>query len=133
MSRLNYFSHTSPVNENQRLEDRLRRAGLTLPNTIMGENIGVDYFLKIANVPFYKKKERGITVYIDAESHKTIQLQTYREFSESMVKSWMKSPSHRKNILNQQFNRIGIGVAVGTYKRFQAIYVTQHFMGSLKN
>ena len=30
-----------------------------------------------------------------------------------IVKSWMNSPPHRRNILNRKFRQIGIGVAAG--------------------
>jgi len=35
--------------------------------------------------------------------------------SEGMVAAWMKSPAHRKNILNPDFEDSGIGVVKGTY------------------
>jgi len=35
--------------------------------------------------------------------------------SEGMVRAWMDSPAHRDNILNPQFEDIGIGVIKGTY------------------
>lgn len=34
----------------------------------------------------------------------------------SIMKAWMKSPGHKKNILNKSFREIGIGVVVGEYK-----------------
>ncbi len=35
---------------------------------------------------------------------------------ESIMKSWMKSDGHRRNILNDEFREIGIGTFSGTYK-----------------
>ena len=35
--------------------------------------------------------------------------------SEGMVAAWMKSPAHRKNILNPDFDDTGVGVVKGTY------------------
>lgn len=37
------------------------------------------------------------------------------ETSEGMVGAWMKSPLHRKNILSEDFEDIGIGVVKGIY------------------
>lgn len=33
-----------------------------------------------------------------------------------VVQAWMRSPPHRKNILLKDATRVGVGVAVGTYK-----------------
>lgn len=132
MVRLKYLSHQSPNAKNRNLMDRLKNAGLFLGNTYIGENIGVDYFLGIAGVPFYKKKSKGKIQYINSKTGKPIRYHTYLEFAQRMLENWMKSPGHRKNILNKDFERIGIGIAAGTYKGFPAIYVTQHFIGALK-
>lgn len=35
--------------------------------------------------------------------------------SEGMVRAWMSSPAHRKNILNPDYDDIGIGVVKGEY------------------
>jgi uncharacterized protein YkwD len=47
------------------------------------------------------------------------------EFSRVAVKGWMKSPTHKQNILDRDWNRSGIGVYVG---RGNQIYVTQVFI-----
>jgi len=132
MASLNYFSHESPTLENRTLKNRIANSGISLINIMIGENIGVDYFLKIANVPFYKKMRNRKVVYINAKTERVIQNQTYQEFAKTMVDNWMKSIHHRENILNKTFTRIGIGVAKGMYNNMAAIYVTQHFMGPLK-
>jgi uncharacterized YkwD family protein len=44
---------------------------------------------------------------------------------EAVVKSWMNSAGHRKNILNPQYTEIGCGVAFGGSYR---IYWTQQFI-----
>lgn len=41
-----------------------------------------------------------------------------------MVDSWMNSPGHRANILNPDYDRAGIGVAVDAE---EAVYATQNF------
>jgi len=132
MVRHDFFSHVSPVPARRQLVDRIQLAGVARANTVVGENIGVDYYLKIADVPYYKTYRNGQVVYISHETDEVIGYQSYREFSESMVDKWMRSPGHRENILNGDFDRIGIGVASGKYNGFDAIYVTQNFMGPLK-
>jgi hypothetical protein len=50
-------------------------------------------------------------------------------FSDSgeMVEAWMKSPTHRANIINQQYTEIGIGTARGRYEGFDTVFVVQLF------
>jgi hypothetical protein len=48
-----------------------------------------------------------------------------RTDSEQVVSAWMGSATHRQNILNPTFTEIGIGVAYGTYKGDDTIYVVQ--------
>lgn len=47
--------------------------------------------------------------------------------SENVVTAWMNSPTHRANILRQEFTEIGIGIATGTHKGKKAVYVVQFF------
>lgn len=49
----------------------------------------------------------------------------YDEFSGLAVRGWLRSSSHRKNMLNPQWTTTGIGVAGD---RFGRIYVTQVFL-----
>ena len=132
MASMHYFSHQSPIKKNQNLTDRLKNEGFRLVNVTVGENIGVDYFLQIANIPFYTTTIRGRTIYTNADTGNPIDYQTYKDFALRMVQNWMKSPSHRKNILNPQYERIGCGIAPGIYQGMKAIYVTQNFSGSLR-
>lgn len=50
-------------------------------------------------------------------------------FSESkdITKAWMDSPSHRANILSQNFTEIGIGTAKGEYQGRETVFVVQLF------
>lgn len=131
LSRRGLLSHESRKKTSRTLEDRLRSAGMDLGNTVMGENLGVDYYLRIADVPFYTQSIGGKIRYIDARTEKPIPYQTYRSFAERMVRNWLNSPGHRENLLNSRFDRIGIGIASGPFRKFQALYVTQNFIGPI--
>ncbi|HEX8591296.1 MAG TPA: CAP domain-containing protein, partial [Candidatus Paceibacterota bacterium] len=50
-----------------------------------------------------------------------------RESSDDAVSAWMGSKYHRDNILNPVFTEIGVGVAHGSYKGRDTIYVVQMF------
>ena len=47
--------------------------------------------------------------------------------SESVEQAWMNSPGHRANILNSNFENIGIGISQGQYQGVPAIFVVQMF------
>lgn len=47
--------------------------------------------------------------------------------AESMEQAWMNSPSHKANILNRNFEEIGIGIAQGQYQGKQTTFVVQMF------
>lgn len=45
----------------------------------------------------------------------------------SMLSAWMKSPTHRDNIVNSKYKEIGIGVVNGTLSGIKTTLVVQHF------
>ena len=47
--------------------------------------------------------------------------------SEDVVDAWLNSPTHRANILKGSFTEIGVGIATGTYKGKEAVFVVQFF------
>lgn len=47
--------------------------------------------------------------------------------SSDVVDAWMKSPTHRENIMNGLYSEIGVGTAKGEYKGSPTIYVVQLF------
>lgn len=47
--------------------------------------------------------------------------------TESMLKAWMNSPTHRDNIINSKYQEIGIGVVNGVLNGVKTTLVVQHF------
>ncbi len=47
--------------------------------------------------------------------------------AESVEQAWMNSPGHRANIVNRNYEEIGIGIAQGQYQGHEAIFVVQMF------
>lgn len=47
--------------------------------------------------------------------------------SEDVVSAWMRSESHKENILSGRFTEIGIGVAKGIFEGREALFVVQFF------
>jgi len=47
--------------------------------------------------------------------------------TESLMKAWMNSPTHKENIINSKYQEIGIGVVNGTLGGIKTTLVVQHF------
>jgi hypothetical protein len=47
--------------------------------------------------------------------------------SSEVVEAWMKSPTHRANIVNANYTEIGVGTAKGSYEGYNTVYVVQLF------
>lgn len=47
--------------------------------------------------------------------------------TESLMKAWMNSPTHKANIINTKYQEIGIGVVNGTLGGIKTTLVVQHF------
>lgn len=47
--------------------------------------------------------------------------------AETTEEAWMNSPGHRANILNKNFEQIGVGISKGKYQGHQTIFVVQMF------
>jgi hypothetical protein len=47
--------------------------------------------------------------------------------TDSLVKAWMNSPTHKENIINTKYKEIGIAVVNGTLGDIKTTLVVQHF------
>lgn len=54
-------------------------------------------------------------------------LAVYFTDSKAVVDAWMKSPTHRANIVGAQYREIGVGTARGTYNGYDTVFVVQLF------
>ncbi|MBA4373468.1 MAG: CAP domain-containing protein [Thermodesulfovibrio sp.] len=113
MVQRNFFSHVDP--DGRTFYDRYKAVRFECriqvrDTTCLGaENIAQD---NLYSSSFYKD---GKTFYNS---------NTEYEIAESVVKRWMSSKSHRKNILTPYFKRQGIGVALAEDGK---VYVTENF------
>lgn len=53
--------------------------------------------------------------------------------TESMMKAWIKSPTHRANIVSDKYQEIGIGVVNGILGGVKTTLVVQHFAAPINN
>ncbi|MEM6298204.1 MAG: CAP domain-containing protein [Bacteroidota bacterium] len=97
MVRLDFFSHTSPVNGKSSMVDRMKAQGIIL--RAVSENLALNH------------SSSG---------------ETYLTLARRFVQQWIDSPSHRKNLLNADYKYLGCGVAYDAktkndvYKYFRA-------------
>ncbi len=47
--------------------------------------------------------------------------------SEVIEQAWMQSPSHKSNIVDKSFTKVGVGIARGLYRGEQTTFVVQFF------
>lgn len=67
----------------------------------------------------------GFTIRTSSDGSKKIITPTYEEMAAKIVRSWMGSPGHRKNIVNPVYDEVGTGV--GYHGSLHAVFATQVF------
>ena len=99
MAARNYMNHDTP--EGLDPTDRLHRAGFSCRKTThygIGENIAIESSLDS----------------VDGAA-------------EEAVAGWVGSPGHRRVLMGADYDRTGVGAALGTYQGRRALYLTQVF------
>jgi len=125
---LDFFDHQSPIVEKRTVVDRLEQVGLA--NGYMAENIA--YITGIRRHP-------DRTIYTPQQndgyfSHeykgRPIPNHTYLSLAREVVRQWMASEGHRKNILNPVYKYLGCGAEHYNDPEFYGIdrfKITQYF------
>lgn len=112
MARKDYFSHISPEGED--FLSRYKKKGF-LCKVHVGQRI-----YKGAENIFLENLYSSVT-YTDGRMH--YDWSSLEEIARSIVKGWMESDGHRRNILQPPFRSQGIGVVIKDGK----VYITQNF------
>lgn len=104
-----FFDHVSPVEGRATPADRLTLTGASF--TRLAENI--------ATLSLYDFEDRHFIVrdaatcdFAFTPGGPAIRPRSYAGAAEALVRAWMKSPGHRRNILNPDMTRIGSGAAI---------------------
>lgn len=114
MAKLNYFSHTNQAGEGPSV--RAARQGY-----VCRKDYGSYYRLGIAENIFQGWLYSSITYFGPVPVKNWLSIE---EIAQQVVDEWMDSPGHRSNILDGQYDRQGIGVAVSSDEK---VLVTQNF------
>jgi len=112
---LDFFGHTNRKNKDRREpSDRAKQVGIL--NPFIAENIIEGFILE------YKAGDEVIVIsdgqFIDASSRDTLKARTYLELADSMMRIWMKSEGHRKNIVSKDALQLGCGCRLTYMKEF---------------
>lgn len=113
MATRNFFSHTDP--EGRNFVQRYRRAGFKCAIR-KGFFFGVSTILGGENIA-YNHLSSAIV-------RRNGQADAEAQFAAAVVRQWMTSPGHRRNILTRHYQREGIGVAIGKNGK---VLITQNF------
>lgn len=97
-------------------------AAATLKAQDMAKNSYFSHDSPTGVTPWHWFKEAGYP-FVNAGEN----LAVYFSDSGEVVDAWMKSPTHRANIVGSQYREIGVGTAKGTYDGFDTVFVVQLF------
>jgi uncharacterized protein YkwD len=129
MARYGFVNHTNPRNPRYSTMQQRARQFKAQANA---ENVASTFLHRYKPGSYYIQKEtpHGFVFY-DSRSQREIKVHTYMSFAESVVKSWMNSPSHRHNILYRDMSRLGCACEIGSGElnsgEMPLAYCTQNF------
>jgi uncharacterized protein YkwD len=115
MAARHFFSHTNPEGQDPTARGRL--AGFTCRKQItrntfsegLGENLFQDNLYSRIRI---------------SGNERSYDWNTLEQIAEHSLKGWMNSPPHRRNILDGNYGRTGVGIAVSDDDK---VYITQLF------
>lgn len=108
MAEQSFFSHENPYDKTRKMpEQRAKLAGIK--NPFVAENIATRSGIVYApNTPFYLIDENQGT-FSYSSGGPIIPNHTYLSFAEAIVKQWLDSPGHRRNLLSKDALQLGCG------------------------
>jgi uncharacterized protein YkwD len=109
MINTNFYSHKNPHNSKLRnLSDRVKYiAGGKFDFTYLGENIANYDILATESMFCLKKLNNGNYFYFDCKTRQRMPIHTYKDLARMVVSDWMRSTSHRENMLDPHYKYLG--------------------------
>ncbi len=127
----NFFNHKNTfVLAHLTFVDRIKSKGGVFD--YMSENLAERYTYNIDPTQRYTiRTEAGITKYYFLKSKKEVAPYTYWQLAEALVKQWIDSPQHYKNMMNVELKYLGVGIAVSENNQrgghFPTVKAVQNF------
>ncbi len=119
------MSHVGGRATGRTLTDRVRRAGLS-PATY-AENLAFLPRYRFGGKPF-RVADRASCQFMSVDGHRIGQ-HSYQSLAREVVKMWMKSPGHRRNLLDPSQRRMSAAASLSGEGYCGRFYVTQIFTG----
>lgn len=118
------LSHKATSGSSRRLKDRLRASGLRFRTG--AENLGMVAHYNIDGRRFLIRAPCQFTT----TSRQPIGHHSYHSLARLIVREWMASPGHRKNVLARKMRYVGTAAAIQPRtKHCGAVFLTQIFAG----
>ena len=133
MAQRGSISHENPENEKyQTLIKRVRAVGVN-PG-FAAENVAKVFGLQYeSGRPFYTREVKGKTIFSFTPNGPAIPPHTYESFARALVEAWMNSPGHRKNILHESAEYLGVSCVISAAKsEMPLFFCAQVFLAPLK-
>jgi uncharacterized protein YkwD len=105
----NFYGHKNPNNSKfKSLTDRVKyTAGGKFYFNYLAENIANYDILATESMFCLKRLPNGNYFYFNCNSKKRIPILTYKALAKLVIDGWMKSPSHRENLLDPNYKYLG--------------------------
>ena len=120
-----FFDHVNRLDRKMKTPV-LRAQYFGFPSTFVGENIIEEIALNYKNNSDYRYKDGK---YYNSNYSKRLDVLSYKTLAEKIVNSWMHSHGHRANILNADYQLLGVGVKLSDYEEgdMPTVFATQVF------
>jgi uncharacterized protein YkwD len=103
-----FFSHDNPYEPGKRSPFE-RMASVGVVAGCRAENIAIDFGIRYKSGNPVVPPQNGERVFRDPGTGHAISCHTYNSLAETLVEDWMRSASHRANILNRSLKYLGSG------------------------
>lgn len=107
MVKRNFVNHVSKVRGKKTMSDRLELVGIS--NVYAAENIALSFVLDMKESDsYYTPSQNGGYFSLEYKGD-PIENMTYLKAARRIVKQWMDSPPHKKNLMGKNFKFLGCG------------------------
>ena len=127
MANAQSLSHKSNVRGYRNLKERMRSSNVSM--RAAGENIGQN-FLFVLGGKSISLASRGQCKFTYSDTGAAVPQHSYASLAAEMVRSWMASSQHRKNMMNRRFDRMEASFGFrADASTCGYIYASQNFAG----
>lgn len=129
MARYHFVSHDNPRSPRYAT---VEARGKRFEAQVNAENVASTFLHRYeGGTRYYTKRLDGEDAFFEARSSRQIEVHTYWSFGQSIVQSWIDSPSHRRNLFHPQLKTLGCACEIGAGEigsgKIPMVYCGQNF------